>query len=123
MCSLWTYHTGMERGMSVRGYAINWHGRCPYCGVRLTDDKNPVATQRSRDHIVPQRSGGQIHRNLVYACLACNRDKHHLSLLEWRVVRAMRLQSPVFAWDIDVPVLLWRWLYSNVHQISRLLYY
>ena len=95
--------------MSVRGYAIDWHGRCPYCGVRLTDDENREAiTQRSKDHIIPQRCGGQIHRNLVYACLGCNRDKHHLSLLEWRVVRLIRLQSPVLAWDTDWLAIVWR---------------
>lgn len=95
--------------MSVRGYAMNWHGRCPYCGVKLTDDEDrEKVTQRSKDHIVPQRCGGQIHRNLVYSCLGCNRDKHHLSLLEWRVVKLLRLQSPLFAWDADVPGVLWR---------------
>lgn len=94
--------------MSVRGYAINWRGCCPYCGVKLTDDDPEAITQRSKDHIVPQRCGGQIHRNLVYACLGCNRDKHHLSLLEWRVVRAMRGQSPLLAWDRDLPGVLWR---------------
>lgn len=48
--------------------------------------------------------------NLVYACLGCNRDKHHLSLLEWRVVRAMRGLNPFFAWDADIPGIVWRWL-------------
>ncbi len=111
--------------MSVRGYAIDWHGRCPYCGVRLTDDENREAiTQRSKDHIIPQRCGGQIHRNLVYACLGCNRDKHHLSLLEWRVVRAMRGQSPLLAWDRDLPGVFWKWLIFNVYysgSLSKLL--
>ena len=111
--------------MSLRGYATDWHGRCPYCGVRLTVDDREAITQRSKDHIIPRRCGGQTtHRNLVYACLGCNRDKHHLSLLEWRVVRAMRLQSPVLAWDRDLPGVLWKWLIFNVYysgSLSKLL--
>lgn len=114
--------------MSLRGYAIDWHGCCPYCGCKLTefkgDDADEAGTERSKDHMVPQRVGGQVHRNLVWACIACNRDKHHLSLLEWRVVRAMRGQSPFFSWDIDVPVLLWRWMIFNVYlsgSLSKLL--
>lgn len=95
--------------MSLRGYAIDWHGRCPYCGVTLTGHAEPEQpTQASKDHIVPQRTGGQIHRNLVWACITCNRDKHHLSLLEWRVVRAMRGQSPLLAWDWGWPAIIWR---------------
>jgi hypothetical protein len=110
--------------MSLRGYAIDWHGRCPYCGVTLTDGDVEAPTKASKDHMVPQRCGGQIHRNLVYSCLLCNRDKHHLSLLEWRVVKLMRRQSPFFAWDVDVPGVLWRWLIFNVYlsgSLSKLL--
>ena len=100
--------------MSVRGYAIDWYECCPYCGIGLTDhslDDTDVEadTQRSKDHMVPQRVGGRTHGNLVWACLKCNRDKHHLTMLEWRVIRTMRGQGFLLAWDWDIPLTVWRW--------------
>src|SRR5258707_261606 len=97
--------------MSLRAYAIDWHGHCPYCGVTLTTGGDGVTdppTQRSKDHIVPQCRGGRIYQNIVWVCLRCNGDKHHLTLLEWRAVRVLRGLSPFLAWDRDWPAILWR---------------
>lgn len=109
--------------MSIRGYAIDWYGRCPYCGCTLTTNDELKPTHRGKDHIVPQRNGGQIHHNLVYTCADCNNEKNHLTLFEWRLVRLARRQSPFFAWDVDIPGQLWRWIYLNVYLFGRLVNY
>lgn len=65
---------------------------CPYCGVLMTmSDGNPnVLTSESEDHIVPKCRGG---RATIVVCIACNRDKHHLSLNEYRAVLCVRRRT------------------------------
>jgi 5-methylcytosine-specific restriction endonuclease McrA len=63
---------------------------CPYCGVTL-DDKAHL------EHIVPVNRGGPSEPwNMVFVCVACNRAKRDLSLMEFAETdyarkRALRL--------------------------------
>ena len=51
-----------------------WGDRCAYCG----------APAQSLDHIVPKARGGlTVARNLVPACLPCNRRKGHCEVISW----------------------------------------
>lgn len=64
---------------------------CPYCGVPMTmptgEEGRAPRTSESLDHIVPRSKGG---RETVVVCVACNHDKHHLSLAEYRAVLCVR---------------------------------
>lgn len=67
---------------------------CFYCGRQVRAWKNvprvePPPDTRTADHVLPQCRGGK-YGKLVTACLACNRDKNHLTLDEFRVVVAFR---------------------------------
>jgi hypothetical protein len=81
--------------------------QCVYCGCVLSvptdvDDNTPTAA--TLDHIVPKCRGGQVK---VWACLACNRDKAHLSLNEWRIVLSVRRRRPVlFHFEKLIPSML-----------------
>lgn len=51
-----------------------WQHRCAYCGE--------VAA--SLDHVLPKAKGGMtVPRNLVPACLSCNRRKGHREVFSW----------------------------------------
>jgi 5-methylcytosine-specific restriction endonuclease McrA len=65
---------------------------CPYCGTMMTmgDDNPNTLTSESEDHIVPRCKGG---RATVVVCVACNRDKHHLGLGEYRAVLCVRRRT------------------------------
>ena len=66
-----------------------FHGApCPYCGQTMSryGDVN-APNYATADHIVPQCRGG---RETIRACRACNQDKMHLSLAEWRLVLMLR---------------------------------
>jgi hypothetical protein len=69
---------------------------CAYCGVKMRrgatePGKEQAPTQRTRDHIMPLHRGGKqsawVH--------ACNQDKHHLTVNEWRIVLMWRRRRPV----------------------------
>jgi hypothetical protein len=63
-------------------------GNCAYCGVQMTngcDGQWPTA--ETRDHMLPRCRGGT---KLARVCLACNRDKMHLTVNEWRIVLMWR---------------------------------
>ena len=54
-------------------------GGCWYCGATLT------LRTVTADHIVPVQQGGQaVLENMVASCAACNREKGHKSLDEFR---------------------------------------
>jgi len=100
--------------------------RCPYCDKVMHSTpppKRPKGTPRAefrpiarahyedcatRDHIVPKSKGG---RETILVCGACNADKMHLSLREYRAVLCVRRLSLVifpferrlirtFAWSL-----------------------
>jgi 5-methylcytosine-specific restriction endonuclease McrA len=51
-----------------------WGHRCAYCGD----------TAQSLDHVHPKVKGGlTVPRNLVPACLGCNRRKGHREVFSW----------------------------------------
>ncbi|MBG79135.1 MAG: hypothetical protein CMJ39_00315 [Phycisphaerae bacterium] len=58
-------------------------GCCAYCG-RKHNEKGELL-ELSLDHVIPRRWGGDNYRrNLVPACLRCNRDKGSIrSYLDW----------------------------------------
>lgn len=58
--------------------------------MTLMDDVQ-VLTSETLDHIVPKCKGGTA---TVIVCQRCNRDKHHLSLSEWRAVLTVRRRIP-----------------------------
>ncbi|MBF0178656.1 MAG: HNH endonuclease [Magnetococcales bacterium] len=54
-------------------------GGCHYCGLRV-----PPA-ELTLDHVVPLIRGGRTTRgNCVPACMECNREKRHLSSMQWQ---------------------------------------
>lgn len=60
------------------------HGACWYCGTPLT------LRTVTADHIVPVQQGGQaVLENMVASCSACNREKGHRSLDEFRQWRGV----------------------------------
>jgi 5-methylcytosine-specific restriction endonuclease McrA len=53
--------------------------RCWYCGEHLNDKNKTI------DHVIPYAHGGTNDtRNLVPACLKCNREKDNMLLKEYR---------------------------------------
>lgn len=65
---------------------------CFYCGRPLRYWKQvsgvtPPPEMKTEDHVTPRCRGGT---KTVTACRACNQDKFHLSLDEYRVLRAFR---------------------------------
>ena len=82
-----------EKAVKLAGRAADFISKpCPYCGTPMTmTDGNPnVLTSESEDHIVPRCKGG---RATIIVCVACNRDKHHLSLSEYRAVLCVRRRT------------------------------
>jgi len=66
---------------------------CPYCGQKMSRYGNPNAPNfATLDHIVPQCQGGT---ETIRVCRACNLDKMHLSLSEWRIVLIWRKRRAV----------------------------
>ena len=63
---------------------VRSHGACWYCGTPLT------LRTVTADHIVPVQQGGQaVLENMVASCSACNREKGHRSLDEFRQWRGV----------------------------------
>jgi 5-methylcytosine-specific restriction endonuclease McrA len=69
-----------------------WEHRCAYCG----------APAQSLDHVLPKAHGGlTVARNLVAACLACNRRKGHREVFSWwreQPFWAAEAQDRLLAW-------------------------
>lgn len=68
---------------------------CAYCGITMTlntQETQGNVTNETKDHITPRCKGGVI---TVACCEGCNRDKHHLSMNEWRCVLMFRRRRPV----------------------------
>lgn len=66
---------------------------CAYCGITMTlntQETQGNVTNETRDHITPRCKGGTI---TVACCEGCNRDKHHLSLSEYRAVLCVRRRT------------------------------
>lgn len=67
---------------------------CVYCGTTMTllqqSDLNNLSGETA-DHIFPRSKGGHA---TVKCCVACNRDKHHLTIAEWRAVISLRRRRP-----------------------------
>lgn len=82
-----------ERAVKRAGRIADFISKpCPYCGTLMTlMDDVQVLTSETLDHIVPKCKGGTA---TVIVCQRCNRDKHHLSLSEWRAVLTVRRRRP-----------------------------
>jgi 5-methylcytosine-specific restriction endonuclease McrA len=63
---------------------------CWFCGIAMTE-KGPRPKAETREHLTPKVRGGSHGRSqVVRACRACNLDKGHLTLEEYRLVVAYR---------------------------------
>lgn len=69
---------------------------CCYCGTAMTRRGKPKQKNyATKDHIIPVSDGGR-GRKTVRCCRACNEDKAHLSLAEYRAVMRVRTGRPWF---------------------------
>ncbi len=72
---------------ALRSAFRRYGGQCFYCSVRLKTQQTP--SEMSLDHLVAQSSGGtHLLHNLVLACKACNKSKHHQHLPNFNSERA-----------------------------------
>lgn len=77
-------------------------------------DGNHASTSESDDHITPRCKGGTA---IAVVCIACNQDKHHLSLSEYRAVLCVRRRTfHVFYFErLAVKMLISRLLSTACH--------
>lgn len=76
---------------------------CFWCG-RAMDAAVP-ALRPTRDHVLAKSRGGGRGRNLVWACMACNRIKGDMSVAEWEAFRSL-----VPEWWAMWPTVGGRWM-------------
>lgn len=76
---------------------------CVYCGVLMTpctpETQGRRWTNETKDHIVPRCKGGTV---VVPCCEGCNRDKHHLTIDEWRCVLMFRMKRPILFYHFEL---------------------
>lgn len=83
-----TKHWLAEEVTSAASFCWNHHNsNCFYCGISLVfSTLEPSAF--TRDHVLPVcRKGRFRKKNIVPACLLCNRDKGPMSIEEFRRLR------------------------------------
>lgn len=108
-----------EREKSWFGICASYGLRCVYCGVQM--DR---AEQLTRDHIWPSSrgGGGVFSRNVVPACVHCNKEKDQRTAYEYwlwlrGVGRRARFLMPERLWKhSDARVNLYVMLHGRVKR-------
>lgn len=88
-------------------------GRCFYChapfsGPERQGRKNLKPCQWTRDHLLPRANGAGSPRNVVFACLSCNRTKGLKPATADQIARAADIHDQAVA-------ILFQWAPSENH--------